>query len=533
MFHLVNYRISRRGYDYYKNGKVIDCMCESDNQYKGLVEGSYNNFYKVSIDLKNPYNSRCDCPYAKDNKNICKHMIALLFTASEEAVFEYETENFNEYDEEYEEEYDEYLRYYNNYSDRENIRDKFIEPIFYDELLNDFIEDLTEDDAKKILQEEFSIKKEYFFNKYLKEKFQENCCDYNNIQGVIDKINKRFNNLVNNYDYNNKSYTDILLLNKEKEKISSNYRKMKKYIDYLILNPELSIYNEYRWIASFYKKNNPPKEVIEYSNKIEEYFKEFKKNIVKNTLPKSNILITIFILNDFTLSEIASSMIKNAKYMEYIDYILTNIENTKELYDIFDKQVDETKFLNKEKIADVYYKFYNKLKLDEVYAKYLYYEFLYSKNSLLLEEFRKKINNYNEYFDKLMDKQKDITILQKMYIFLDKKKELFELLCNKKNEYNLINNIEFLKKDYSVELEKYFKNRFYEVLIVEKSRENYKRAAIYITALYRLDDGKKIVNDFVLELRESTYSNRRALFDEINKVILYEENKEKKNKILS
>ena len=114
---------------------------------------------------------------------------------------------------------------------------------------------------------------------------------------------------------------------------------------------------------------------------------------------------------------------------------------------------------------------------------------------------------------------KDVITLEKIYIFLDNKEELFKLLFKKENEYRLMANIELLKNNYNNELLKYFKERFYEVLAQEKSRENYRKAAIYIDALYKLNDGKRIVDELIKELKNSEYSKRIALFDEINKVI--------------
>lgn len=44
---------------------------------------------------------------------------------------------------------------------------------------------------------------------------------------------------------------------------------------------------------------------------------------------------------------------------------------------------------------------------------------------------------------------KDIIALEKIYIFLDNKEELFKLLFNQKNEFRLMANIEILKDDYN------------------------------------------------------------------------------------
>ena len=69
------------------------------------------------------------------------------------------------------------------------------------------------------------------------------------------------------------------------------------------------------------------------------------------------------------------------------------------------------------------------------------------------------------------------------------------------------------------ELLKYFKERFYEVVAIEKSRDNYKKAATYIGTIYKLNDGERLVNELINELKSSEYSKRIALFDEINNAI--------------
>lgn len=83
-----------------------------------------------------------------------------------------------------------------------------------------------------------------------------------------------------------------------------------------------------------------------------------------------------------------------------------------------------------------------------------------------------------------------------------------------------MNSTSLLKDNYNNELLKYFKERFYEVLSEEKSRDNYRKAVVYIEALYKLNDGKRIVDELIRHLKNSEYSKRIALFDEIHKVII-------------
>ena len=69
------FQILRRGYDYYKKGKVKEIIKTKDG-FIAKVIGTEE--YKVIINANgNQYNMLCSCPYAEDNN--CKHMAAVLY----------------------------------------------------------------------------------------------------------------------------------------------------------------------------------------------------------------------------------------------------------------------------------------------------------------------------------------------------------------------------------------------------------------------------------------------------------------------
>ena len=72
-----------RGMDYYKNKKVIAWEKSGTD---GKVSGSGNNKYLVHIDKAHPRKSTCNCPFAEGRRVVCKHMIALYFTAEPQAA---------------------------------------------------------------------------------------------------------------------------------------------------------------------------------------------------------------------------------------------------------------------------------------------------------------------------------------------------------------------------------------------------------------------------------------------------------------
>ena len=70
-----------RGMDYYNNKKVVSWEASGTDIYEGTVSCSDGNTYTVHIDTEHPRKSSCNCPYADGRRVVCKHMIALYFTA--------------------------------------------------------------------------------------------------------------------------------------------------------------------------------------------------------------------------------------------------------------------------------------------------------------------------------------------------------------------------------------------------------------------------------------------------------------------
>ena len=75
-----------RGMDYFEAKKVIAWSKTGDNTFDGTVSGSDNNVYYVHLDKEHPRKSTCTCPYADGRRVICKHMMALYFTAEPQAA---------------------------------------------------------------------------------------------------------------------------------------------------------------------------------------------------------------------------------------------------------------------------------------------------------------------------------------------------------------------------------------------------------------------------------------------------------------
>ena len=103
-----------RGMDYYERGKVVDWHKTGDTTYDGIVSGSDSNKYIVHIDKAHPRKSTCNCPFADGRRVVCKHMIALYFTAEPQAAKDFlkQVEEWEAEEAEREKEhYDELKRY--------------------------------------------------------------------------------------------------------------------------------------------------------------------------------------------------------------------------------------------------------------------------------------------------------------------------------------------------------------------------------------------------------------------------------------
>mgnify|MGYP005880127153 FL=1 len=105
-----------RGMDYYKNKKVRSWKKTGEETYDGIVSGSNGNSYSVHIDKLHPRKSNCNCPFAAGRRVICKHMIALYFTAEPTVADDFlrKVEEWEKEEEEEERQHFEELREYVN-----------------------------------------------------------------------------------------------------------------------------------------------------------------------------------------------------------------------------------------------------------------------------------------------------------------------------------------------------------------------------------------------------------------------------------
>lgn len=115
-----------RGMDYYEAQKVISWEQTGTFAYDGIVSGSEGNKYTVHIETNHPRRSTCNCPFAEGRRVVCKHMIALYFTAVPNAADDFlrQVEEWEAEEQEREKQHYEDLRKYVNQLSKAELRER-------------------------------------------------------------------------------------------------------------------------------------------------------------------------------------------------------------------------------------------------------------------------------------------------------------------------------------------------------------------------------------------------------------------------
>lgn len=111
-----------RGYEYYEGKRVLAWKQTGKHEFEGAVEGSDKEPCHVMIDTEHPKKSTCNCLHAEGKRIVCKHKIALFFTAFPKEADRYiaEIEEYEREEEEREQEhYDQIVKYVKSLSKEE------------------------------------------------------------------------------------------------------------------------------------------------------------------------------------------------------------------------------------------------------------------------------------------------------------------------------------------------------------------------------------------------------------------------------
>lgn len=122
----------RRGYEYYAGGTVRDFEKIDNTKFRSKVAGSGNAVYDVYIDTEHIRQSHCSCPHANGKRIICKHMIALYFSAFPNEAIQYK-KDIDDYERAQEDHYaeleTEVIKYVNSLSKNE-LRQELLQVLF-------------------------------------------------------------------------------------------------------------------------------------------------------------------------------------------------------------------------------------------------------------------------------------------------------------------------------------------------------------------------------------------------------------------
>lgn len=134
-----------RGYDYYKNGKVLSCDKITNTEFVGACAGNDGKEYEIYIDTEHPKRSTCTCPHAEGTRRCCKHKIALFFTAFP----------------------DEAKKYYAGLMTKEEEDERYNEEI--ESRIDSYIESLKKDELKQVVYELLYDGPEWQYDKFIRE----------------------------------------------------------------------------------------------------------------------------------------------------------------------------------------------------------------------------------------------------------------------------------------------------------------------------------------------------------------------------
>ena len=121
-----------RGYDYFLEKKVKYIEQMDETVIYGEISGSNGEVYHATVDIAHPRKSKCDCPHASGRRIVCKHMVAVYFTALPGEADKYvrELEAYWEEEEQRQEELEEMLIRYVHSLKKSELQEKLLEVLY-------------------------------------------------------------------------------------------------------------------------------------------------------------------------------------------------------------------------------------------------------------------------------------------------------------------------------------------------------------------------------------------------------------------
>lgn len=121
-----------RGYEYAQEKKVLQMEQVAEGVIKAVVVGSSGSTYEVIADVAHPRRSQCTCPHAAGKRIVCKHIVAVHFTAFPQEARKYieELESYWEEEEQRQEEMEDTVIRYVRSLKKIDLQQKLLQVLF-------------------------------------------------------------------------------------------------------------------------------------------------------------------------------------------------------------------------------------------------------------------------------------------------------------------------------------------------------------------------------------------------------------------
>lgn len=484
--------ILRRGYDYYKKGKVKQIIKLKDG-YIARVNGTEE--YKVTIVLnkKSICNMECTCPYAEENN--CKHMAAVLYCLKNNDIpvrennIKVKTEeitNFEKFKREFKREYNK-LFHNRSYLHENELED-------YINIVNKFTEE-----GIKYIKSDVELAYEIFELFIMEVDYLDVCDSYGKKEEMFANLFDSFKELFEN----EKIFVRFLAFIGTIYTINSDecYFNHKENMLNLLYQ-----YIQYKWQAE---------DVLILLRKLDNDKRVY--NYEKRNIKIKRIYTTYYFIDQDKALKLAENSLDLREICEFLLDLYKNDESKQ--IELLEKII----YANKGYSNEQYY-----VRLISIYKKKDKQKYLELLNKYFIEHkdieiYREIKSNYEKeewnkikkgYLDKVKDSRIYIDICIEEEYYDEMLKKLESEWIETVNKY-----LKLLVKHRPKEILELYKNKLITEIDRASCRQHYQHILSYFNNMLKIPQGKKELKNIILYIRQK-YKNRKALQEEID---FYEE----------
>lgn len=484
-----SYNILRRGYDYYKNGRVKNIIKLKDG-FIAKVNGGDEYTVTILIDKskKEIKNLKCSCPYAEENN--CKHMAAVLYCIknndlpikeSRVIIHSKEITDFDKFKKAYKKEC--YKLFHNRYYLHQNELEDYIN------IVNNFIKEGT-----KYIESNDEVAYQ-MFEFFLRE-----------IDGidVYDEYGQKEDLFANVFEY----FKSIF----DNEKL---FIKLLAFIEMIYVVDSDKYYFEHKvniinLLYQYINNKWQAEDALVLLNRLNE-----NRNIYdfyKNDIRAEIVYLNYYFINKEKAVSIANLYLDNNKIC---DFLLKKSNSEEEKIEILEKIIFSGKKYSDEKYFKILLSIYKDVDED----KYLYILRMYFDRYEEMEIY----HTIKKYYS-----SKDWLKVRKQYLDMVKGSRIYFDICVEEEYYDelvealqdewidVINNyIDILKYHKPNELLQLYKSRILKDLRWAGDRKRYQKILSNFTNFKRIPHGNDELVNIIKYIREN-YKNRKALQEELD-----------------